>query len=445
MEFTEIKQILSDAAALAGIQEYDAYYSVSSDISAEALKDEISGFSSSDSIGLGFRCIVDGKFGQASCERITESELKELVFKATENAKYIESDDEAIIHKGSVHYEAIESKEIEFPSSGDLKDITLEIQKKTYAQSEKVIDGTQSGCGAGRTEVHFFNSYGLDLYKSASFVSYCSYPVVSDGEETEDSGESKMAKDFGDIDAVVKKAVNKAEAKLGADSVPSGKYNIVLSGKRFASFLSEFVGCFSAKSVKLGLSKLSGKIGDRVAADIITITDDPFSDELCGKNHFDGEGVATYTKNVIENGVLKTYLYDLAMAKHFGVQPTGNATRSYSTPVAISPYFLYVNKGDKKLEELFEMAGNGIYITELTSFSASNGVTGDFSIESAGYLIENGRLGKFVKSFTIAGNFFDFLKNIEAISDEIEVKHSGIFRGYAAPAAFVKNISVAGK
>lgn len=445
MKFSEIKEILTNAANKVGITNFDVYYSVSSDISAEALKNDISGFSSSDSIGIGFRCIVNGKFGQASCERITESELEDLVFKAFENAKYIECDDEAIIHKGSERYKLVDEEEVSMPSAAELKEITLDIQKKTYSQSDKVIDGTQCGSGAGRVEVHMFNSYGLDLHKSASFVNYYSYPVVSNGDETEDSGESKMAKNFDEINSVVEKAVKKAEAKLGADSVPSGKYNIVLSGKRFATFLAEFAGCFSAKSVKLGLSKLAGKIGEKVAADIITITDDPFSDELCGKNSFDGEGVATYTKNVIENGVLKTYFYDLAMAKHFGVQPTGNAVRGYSSPVSISPYFLYVNKGNKPLSELFEMAGNGIYITELTSFSASNGVTGDFSIESAGYLIENGKLGKFVKSFTIAGNFFDFLQNIEAISDEIEVKHSGIFRGYAAPSAFVKNISVAGK
>ena len=133
------------------------------------------------------------------------------------------------------------------------------------------------------------------------------------------------------------------------------------------------------------------------------------------------------------------------MAKHFGVAPTGNASRGYASPVAISPYFLYVNPGDKTQEELFEAAENGIYVTELKSFSASNAVTGDFSIESCGYIIRNGKLGEYVKSFTIAGNFFDFIKSVECLSNKLEVKHNGIFRGYAAPAVLVKNISVAGK
>jgi len=445
MNFSEIKEIISNAARKYGITEYDVYYAESEEISTETLTHEISGFSSSDTIGIGFRCIVDGKFGQASCEYITKEELELLVMKASENARYIESEDEAIIFKGSERYENVPCEKFETPSSGELKDTVLKIEDKTYKESEQVIDGTQCGAGSGAVAVHMYNSYGLELHKSAGYVYYYTCPVVSNGEETEDSVESKTAKSFDDIDTVVKKAVATANAKLGADSVPSGFYNVIISGKKFSDFLAEFCGCFSAKQVKLGLSKMADKLETKVAADIITITDDPFSDELCGKNAFDGEGVATKTKNIIENGVLKTYLYDLAMAKHFGVEPTGNASRGSASPVAISPYFLYLNKGDKSFDELLELAENGIYVTELKSFSATNAVTGDFSIESAGYIIEKGKLGKFVKSFTIAGNFFELLKNVEALSDELQVEHSGIFRGFASPDVFMKNISVAGK
>ena len=445
MNFSEIKEIISQTAKKAGISEYDVYYSKSSDISAEALKDEISGFSSSYSIGIGFRCIVNGKIGQASCEYISEDELRELVFRAAENAKHIESDDMAIIFSGSKEYKNINSDEFDIPSARIIKDTALDIQAKTYKESDLVIDGTQSGAGAGVSEIYMFNSYGLELCKKAGYVNYYSYPVVSNGDETEDSGEFKIAKNFDDVDNIVKKAVVTAKDKLGADSVESGSYNVVLSGKTFASFLAEFCGCFSAKQVKLGLSKLAGKIETKIAADIVTITDDPFSEELGGKNAFDGEGVATYKKNVIENGVLKTYFYDLAMAKHFGVEPTGNASRGYASPVTISPYFLCLNKGNTSLETLFKNTDNGIYVTEIKSFSATNAVTGDFSIESAGYLIEKSKLSKFVKSFTIAGNFFDLLLNIEGLSDNIGVEHSGLFRGFASPDVLVKNISVAGK
>ena len=114
MNFSEIKQILSDAAKAAGINNYDVYYSESSEISTETLKDEISAFSSSDSIGIGFRCIVDGRFGQASCEHITKEELEMLVTRAANNALFIESEDEAIIFEGSKRYETVDNGDFDF-------------------------------------------------------------------------------------------------------------------------------------------------------------------------------------------------------------------------------------------------------------------------------------------------------------------------------------------
>ena len=445
MEFSEIKQIISNAAKKAGVSEYDVYYSVASNVSIETLKNEVSGFSSSDAMGIGFRCIVDGKFGQASCEYITAEELENLVFKAAENAKYIESEDEAIIFAGSTKYAEAPIESFEMTPASELKDIALSLQKKTYEQSELVVDGTQCSVSTNSVQVYMFNSYGVELQKTAGFVHYSSCPVVSNGEDSEDGWESKTVKNFDNIDEVAKNAIKTAGAKLGADTVESGKYNVVISGRSFSDLLGEFCSCFSAKQVKLGLSRLAGKVGEKIAADIITITDDPISDELCGKNVFDGEGVATSKKNVIENGVLKTLFYDLAMAKHFGVEPTGNASRGYASPVTISPYFLCVNKGEKSFETILGEAENGIYVTELKSFSASNAVTGDFSIESAGFLIENGKIGDFVKSFTIAGNFFDILKNVEALSDRLHVEPAGAFRGFASPDILVKNISIAGK
>ena len=102
--------------------------------------------------------------------------------------------------------------------------------------------------------------------------------------------------------------------------------------------------------------------------------------------------------------------------------------------------------GDKTKDELFAMAGNGIYITELKGLHAgANAVTGDFSIESAGFKIENGKLAGAVKSFTIAGNFFDLLKSIAALSNEVEVAITGGFTTFGAPAVLIHDVSVAGK
>jgi PmbA protein len=92
------------------------------------------------------------------------------------------------------------------------------------------------------------------------------------------------------------------------------------------------------------------------------------------------------------------------------------------------------------------MAGNGIYITEVKGLHAgANAVTGDFSVESAGFLIENGKKTRAIKNFTVAGNFFELLKSITALSDKIELGVPMSSTAFGSPAVLVPDMSVAGE
>ena len=447
MQFSEIKTILSDEAAVFGIAEYDVFFTKSESLSAETLKDEISTFSSSNGIGVCFRCIRDGKFGYASSERIEETELRGLVAKAFENAKYVESDDEAEIFRGSDRYEQVEEIAVPEIATAELKCIALDIQKANYAVDPAVTDGTQSGVGVVRSEMHMYNSYGLELHSNKSAYQYLSVAVVNRDGESEEDYDYRYTDSFDGATALCKEVVNGALAKIGAKSIPSGSYNVVFDGKMMATLLSTFSGIFSAKNAQLGLSRLAGKEGERIAADAITITDDPFSKLVLCQTAFDAEGVATATKNVVERGVLKTLLYDLATAKKAGKTTTANASRgSYASPTSISPYCFFINGGALSFDELLGVAGDGVYITDLKGLHAgANEVTGDFSIESAGFRIVDGKKADAVKSFTIAGNFFDLLKSITALSNEVKFGVPGGKTTFGSPNVLIKDMSVAGK
>ena len=137
------------------------------------------------------------------------------------------------------------------------------------------------------------------------------------------------------------------------------------------------------------MSALKGKEGQTIAADIVTIVDDPMRRECPMQTSFDGEGVATYKKNVVENGVLNTLLYDLTTADKAGKESTANRQRlSYSNAGGIAPYSFYIKEGAMSQDELLSSVSNGLYVTEFKGMHAGcNSVTGDFSIESAGVLI----------------------------------------------------------
>lgn len=447
MNFELLKNALVEAAERAGVKEYEIYAQIGENITAETLKDEISSFSSGVGGGICFRCIVDGKMGYASTEENDPTAMESLVERAVSNARCIDSNDGAQIFAGSEHYESVDNGDPHLLDAHTVRANALQLQKAVYAENEKVTDGTQTAVFSETVSVHLYNSYGLSLSNRVGVSGAYANALVRDGEEAQEHFALAAGTEYAELAHLPEKAVRGALEKLGACTVLSGNYDVVFSGKQFRAFLSAFSPVFSAKQAQLGLSLLAGKEGEQVAADCITLADDPMREGTSMKTPFDGEGVATARKNVIEGGVLKTLLYDLTTAKKAGCASTGNGQkRGYSAPVSIAPYSFCILPGKDSEETLFEKIGNGLYITECKGFHAgANAVTGDFSIESAGFMIRDGKRAEPVKSFTVAGNFFDMLKRIECISDTVDWGLPGGFTVFGSPAVLIRGMGVAGK
>ena len=447
MVFESMKKALVAAAERKGLKEYEIYYQMEESVSAETLRDEISAFASSVGGGICFRCIVDGKMGYASGELMTEDAMEELVDRAVSNACAIDSEDEVFIFGGSPSYESIEARRVELADAATVRDTALKLQRATYGEDPRVGDGTQSVALSMTEEIRLYNSNGLELSNRVGMSGAYVMPVVRDGNEAQENFEFGEGMQYEQLQALPPKAVKGAVSKLGATLVESGKYDVVFDGAQFRSFLSTFSPIFSAKNAQLGLSLLAGKEGETVAAPCVTLVDDPMRSGSCMQTPFDGEGVATARRNVIEKGVLNTLLYDLTTAKKAGVASTGNGQKgSYASPVAIAPYNLSLAVGEDDTDALMAAVSNGVYITECKGFHAgANAVTGDFSIESAGFMIRDGKKAEPIKSFTVAGNFFDLLKQIDRLGNEIRwgVPHG--FTVFGSPDVLVRGVSVAGK
>ncbi len=447
MEFCKIKEVLVAEANRAGLSEYEIYFMESGSMSAETLKDEISSFSSGVRGGVSFRCIVNGRLGSAATELMEENEMRELVERAVRNAGVIESDDPVIFYDGDEAYATPTISEMENPDAVRIKSVALALQRKTYAQSDLVTDGTQSGVFTTNVRRELVNSHGLNLSDGYHACGAYVQAVIEKDGESQDDFDCCLGLGAAELEKLPKNALGDALSKIGAVEIDSGKYDLIIQGKQMRSLLSTFSSVFSAKSAQLGLSLLRGKEGSAIATDAVTLIDDPMREGTPAQAAFDGEGVATKKKAVIENGVLTTLLYDLSTAEKEGKKSTGNGQRkSYASPVSISPYSFYLAGGTLSEEALKARLGDGIYLTELKGLHAgADDVTGDFSIESAGFLVKNGKISTAVKSFTVAGNFFDLLKNIEALSDTVHFDASTGFTSYGSPDVLVRNMSVAGK
>ena len=442
MNFTEIKDIISAACTKFGVEEYEIYYTVAEDISAETLKDEVSAFSSGESAKVYFRCLVDGHMGYASSSYFAADELEDLVVRAKENAGAIENDDVVFIFKGSESYAKTTAPDPVVVDAGELKNKALELQKATYATDSSVVDGTQSVAISFRNEIYLYNSHGLELSNRVGMSGCYVAAVVNKDGEARDNFEFAENINSEDAKNLPAKAVQGALDKIGAAEIPTGKYDVVIDGTQMRSLLSAFSSAFSAKNALLGMSRLAGKEGEKIASDIVTITDDPMREGCPVQTPFDDEGVATYKKTVVENGVLKTMLYDLTTAHKTGKQTTGNGRRGGN----IAPYNFGICAGNESQDELFAKVGDGIYVTGVKGLHAgANAITGDFSVESEGFLIKDGKKAGPIKSFTIAGNFFSMLNDIDSLGNEVKWGIPTGFVVFGSPDVLVKGMSVAGK
>ena len=445
--FEELVLAAKEKAKELGIMQYEIYLNENEDVSTETFRHEIEEFGFGVSANLSVRVFLDGKAGSASGTLVTPEAVCSLLESAKENLSVISGGETAIFYEGGGTYKELPPCTYTMPSAAKLKEVALDLCKTVYSADEKISDGTACGAWAGSHRICLYNSTGITLVREGGCDGIYTYAVMANGEERQ-SGMKSGYYCLGDYNAkeLAEKAIQKAKDRFGAVVPDTGVYNLVFEGKQMEAILSAFVSVFFGERTARGLSPLSEKdLGTAVASSIVTLTDDPFMEGNAYQISFDGEGVPTYTKAVVENGVFKTFLYNLKSADMMGRTTTGNGARQGSN-IGTKVYNFVLQPGELSREELFAKAGDGsIFVTEMKGFHAgANAVTGDFSIESGGFLIENGKQGRALKSFTVAGNFFDLLKKITAVGNEIE-EHGPGYTRYLSPDVLAQGMKVAGK
>ncbi|MCB1179736.1 MAG: TldD/PmbA family protein [Leptospiraceae bacterium] len=235
-------------------------------------------------------------------------------------------------------------------------------------------------------------------------------------------------------------AVERATELLGAESIESGKYPVIFSNRVSSSIIGMFLSPYFAEVVQKGKSRLAGKIGEKIASDILTITCDPLIVGMPGSRQYDSEGVPTYKKEIVSGGILKTYLYNLESAKKENIPPTGNGSRSYAGKAGTSVTNLIVPKGEESLSDLLKTHKECLYITKLEGASGCSAVSGDISIGAQGFLYRDGERIKPVDKITLNSNYFDLIFKIQKFSNE----YLDSYTSFKVPDLLVEEVHVAG-
>jgi PmbA protein len=447
MEFLEFKKLAAEAAKRTGIGDFELYYSTEESTEVNTFNGEITDFTSSLTGGVAFRCIVGGHMGSAYTQDLSPEQAESLVRRAYDNALTLEKEEEAFFAEGGGTYPDCAPTLMPVLTPEELIRTAGDASDALKVSHEKITDQCSAQVVTQQTKMSLVNSRGVDLSWENSVDAVILGAVVSDGEEVNDDFDIKTGAPAElDLKDIAARTAARAAAKLGAGVAPTAVCPVIFAPEAMYDMITTFASAFSAENARKGLSALKGKEGEVIASELVTLTDDPFYPENPFNRRFDGEGSPTVRKELISKGVLNTLLYDLSSAHAAGKQTTGNASRSsYDSPVSIRPYTLVLAPGGLTEEELLQKCGSGVWIDSLGGTHAgANPISGDFSLQSSGFLVEDGKKTAAVRAFTVSGNFFDLLKNITALSDKAKLPRPGL-PSVASPAVLVKELSISGK
>jgi len=198
-----------------------------------------------------------------------------------------------------------------------------------------------------------------------------------------------------------------AVERLNPKKAANGRVPVIYDRRVSSGLVGHLAGAINGRGVARGTSFLKDSMGQQIFAKGIRILANPHRKRGLGSRPFDGEGLPTKRRAIIDDGVLTTWLLDLASARQLKLAPTGNGSQG-------SPSNFYLEKGKLSPDALIADIKSGLYITDLIGFGV-NGVTGDYSRGAAGFLIEKGEITRPVSEITIAGNLKDMLMGIEAV------------------------------
>lgn len=224
-----------------------------------------------------------------------------------------------------------------------------------------------------------------------------------------------------DFESIGKEASDRATLLLHPKKIQTFKGWALLNPYVAAEFLSFLANSLSAENFQLGKSIFINKMFESVIDSSISIVDDGLIPERAGSTPFDGEGVPTRRKILIENGVLKGLMHNSYTAKRAGLsRSTGNAYRT-ERGITIAPTNLYIKYDGKKhsFQDLLKMIDRGIYIIDVMGMHTANPVSGDFSVGVSGIMVEKGELKHAVREVVFSGNVGDLFKQVRAVGDDL--------------------------
>ncbi|MBN1782802.1 TldD/PmbA family protein [bacterium] len=358
---------------------------------------------------------ADQKYSSHTTCDLRKETLKSFIDEAVRSTRYLSKDefrtlpDPALYPKNLERDLKIRDSVYESVDSKKRVALTAEIESAAMKQSDKIISTTSSYVDMINHQIRM-HSNGFQGEVAATLFGMGAEVTVDDGQggRPEDYfyARTRYFSDLPSAGQIGEWAAQRALRKIGQDKIESGKYTMLVENRAGSRLIGMMRGPITARALQQKQSYLEGMLDKPVASEKLTVIDDPGLERGLGSRLFDGEGIASNYRVIIDKGVLKTYLIDNYYGRKLGMAPNSGSVSN-----------LVFEYGDKSQEELIRDIEKGILITGFIGGN-SNSTTGDFSFGIMGMLIENGAVVKPVNEMNISGNAKEFWKQLTAVGND---------------------------
>ena len=437
---------LLDAATSAGADAADAIATRGASLSIEVRDGALEHAERAEGIDIGLRVLIGQRQACVSASDTNLSTIQEMAERAVAMARLAPEDPWIGLADASQLADERSAEGLDLiedapePDPSDLQEAAKQAEAAALAH-EGISQVQSSGAGFSNTAVHLAatNGFSGGYGRSSHWLSAVAITGEGTSMERDHFGESRIYRDdLPTPEEVGNIAAERVLARRDPRKPKTGAFPVLFDERVASSLIGHLLQASNGSSVARGASWLKDKLGEQVLPEGLTVLEDPRRVRVGGSRPFDGEGLPTAARNIVENGVLTGWTLDLANARKLNMDSTASAARGTSSPPSPTVSNIALTEGEKNRDELMREMGTGLLVTSLIG-SSINPTTGDYSRGASGFWVENGEIQYPVNEGTIAGNLHEMLRTLIPAND---ARH---WTSRAVPSLLVEGLTVAGE
>ena len=405
----------------------EVYISRGTDTEVRVYEGEVESLSSATSAGAGIRVVSGGRQGFAYAGALDEAVLVETLEEARSNASFASPEPWVGLPEPdgaqAAPLDLWRDELATWPTQRKV-DAALELERQVRHGDPRIRQVESARWGDESTEMAVASSLGVLAFDRSTSCYLAAVAVAGEGAESKTAHGYTVGRCPSEL--VPSKAADDAVARavrmLGATQPRSAHLPVVLEPRVSAQLLNLLGSVLSGERVLKGTSLFSDRMGEAVAAPVITLMDDPTVPEAWGAAAFDDEGLACRRNLMIEAGTLRCFLYDSTSARRAGTGSTASAVRAgFKSAPGVGTRAVQLRPGAMSPNDVLAQVGDGLLVQSVTGMhSGVNAVSGDFSVGAEGLLVRRGELASPVREVTVASSIQRMLQGVSAVANDVE-------------------------